>query len=162
MAERFRHSGHVLRFIEYMDVGNSNGWNLAEVVPSQEVLDRIGAVHALEPVQTSEMGRVAERWRYRDGGGEIGVISSVTHAFCGGCTRARLSPEGKLFLCLFAHEGHDLRAPLREGASDAELAGIVSGIWGARNDHYSELRGRNAAAPQPDPGRKVEMSYIGG
>ncbi|CAB3717064.1 Molybdenum cofactor biosynthesis protein A [Achromobacter denitrificans] len=158
MAERFRHTGHTLRFIEYMDVGNTNGWNLAEVVPSREVLDRIGAVHPIEPVVDGEMGRVAERWRYLDGGGEIGVISSVTHAFCGGCTRARLSPEGKLFLCLFAHEGHDLRAPLRDGASDDELARILSGIWAARGDNYSEQRGRNMA----DPSRKIEMSYIGG
>ena len=162
MAERFRHSGHILRFIEYMDVGNTNGWNLTEVVPSQEVLDRIGAVYPLEPVQTDDMGRVAERWRYADGGGEIGVISSVTQAFCGGCTRARLSPEGKLYLCLFAHEGFDLRAPLRDGASDAELAAILAGIWGGRHDNYSELRGRNMADPTPTSGRKVEMSYIGG
>lgn len=158
MAERFRHSGHILRFIEYMDVGNTNGWNLAEVVPSQEVLDRIAAVYPLEPVVSGEMGRVAERWRYQDGGGEIGVISSVTQAFCGGCTRARLSPEGKLFMCLFAHEGHDLRAPLRDGATDLELARILAGIWAARNDNYSEQRGRNMA----DPARKIEMSYIGG
>ena len=158
MAERFRHSGHILRFIEYMDVGNSNGWNLTEVVPSQEVLARIAAVHPLEPVAADDMGRVAERWRYQDGGGEIGVISSVTHAFCGGCTRARLSPEGKLFLCLFAHQGYDLRAPLRDGASDDELAAILTGIWAARGDNYSELRGRQ----QADPARKVEMSYIGG
>ncbi|MBB1626181.1 GTP 3',8-cyclase MoaA [Achromobacter sp. UMC71] len=158
MAERFRHSGHILRFIEYMDVGNSNGWNLTEVVPSQEVLARIAAVHPLEPVAADDMGRVAERWRYLDGGGEIGVISSVTHAFCGGCTRARLSPEGKLFLCLFAHQGYDLRAPLRDGATDDELAAILTGIWAARGDNYSELRGRQ----QADPARKVEMSYIGG
>ncbi len=158
MAERFRHSGHILRFIEYMDVGNSNGWNLTEVVPSQEVLARIAAVHPLEAVAGDDMGRVAERWRYQDGGGEIGVISSVTHAFCGGCTRARLSPEGKLFLCLFAHQGYDLRAPLRDGASDDELAAILTGIWAARGDNYSELRGRQDA----DPSRKVEMSYIGG
>lgn len=158
MAERFRHSGHILRFIEYMDVGNSNGWNLTEVVPSQEVLARIAAVHPLEPVAADGMGRVAERWRYLDGGGEIGVISSVTHAFCGGCTRARLSPEGKLFLCLFAHQGYDLRAPLRGGATDDELAAILTGIWAARDDNYSEVRGRQ----QADPARKVEMSYIGG
>lgn len=158
MAERFRNSGHILRFIEYMDVGNTNGWNLAEVVPSREVLDRIAAVHPIEPISDGEMGRVAERWRYLDGGGEIGVISSVTHAFCGGCTRARLSPEGKLFLCLFAHEGYDLRAPLRDGASDEELARILAGIWAGRADNYSEQRGRNMA----DPSRKIEMSYIGG
>ncbi|MOA28672.1 Cyclic pyranopterin monophosphate synthase [compost metagenome] len=131
-------------------------------MPSQEVLDRIGAVYPLEPVQTDDMGRVAERWRYADGGGEIGVISSVTQAFCGGCTRARLSPEGKLYLCLFAHEGFDLRAPLRDGASDTELAAIVAGIWGGRHDNYSELRGRNMADTTPTSGRKVEMSYIGG
>ncbi|WP_025137291.1 GTP 3',8-cyclase MoaA [Achromobacter sp. DH1f] len=158
MAERFRHSGHILRFIEYMDVGNTNGWNLTEVVPSQEVLARIGAVYPLAPVAADDMGRVAERWRYLDGGGEIGVISSVSHAFCGGCTRARLSPEGKLFLCLFAHQGYDLRAPLRDGASDDELAAILTGIWAGRGDNYSEQRGRHMA----DPARKVEMSYIGG
>ena len=158
MAERFRGSGHILRFIEYMDVGNTNGWNLTEVVPSAQVLARIGEVYPLEPIAADGMGRVAERWRYRDGAGEIGVISSVTQAFCGGCTRARLSPEGKLFLCLFGHEGHDLRAPLRDGASDDELAAILTGIWAVRGDNYSEQRGRNMA----DPARKVEMSYIGG
>jgi cyclic pyranopterin phosphate synthase len=158
MARRFRHSGHILRFIEYMDVGNTNGWNMAEVVPSSEVLARIGQEFPLEPVVADAMGRVAERWRYLDGGGEIGLISSVTQAFCGGCTRARLSPEGKLYLCLFAHDGHDLRAPLRDGASDDELAAIIAGIWTARGDNYSELRGRNMA----DPSRKIEMSYIGG
>ena len=158
MARRFRHSGHILRFIEYMDVGNTNGWNMAEVVPSSEVLARIGQEFPLEPVAADAMGRVAERWRYLDGGGEIGLISSVTQAFCGGCTRARLSPEGKLYLCLFAHDGHDLRAPLRDGASDDELAAIIAGIWAARGDNYSELRGRNMA----DPSRKIEMSYIGG
>ena len=157
MARRFRHSGHILRFIEYMDVGNTNGWNMAEVVPSSEVLARIGQEFPLEPVVADAMGRVAERWRYLDGGGEIGLISSVTQAFCGGCTRARLSPEGKLYLCLFAHDGHDLRA-LRDGASDDELAAIIAGIWTARGDNYSELRGRNMA----DPSRKIEMSYIGG
>ena len=158
MARRFRHSGHILRFIEYMDVGNTNGWNMAEVVPSSEALARIGQEFPLEPVAADAMGRVAERWRYLDGGGEIGLISSVTQAFCGGCTRARLSPEGKLYLCLFAHDGHDLRAPLRDGASDDELAAIIAGIWAARGDNYSELRGRNMA----DPSRKIEMSYIGG
>lgn len=158
MAERLRGSGHILRFIEYMDVGNTNGWNLTEVMPSLEVLARIDAAYPLEPIAADGMGRVAERWRYRDGAGEIGVISSVTRAFCGGCTRARLSPEGKLFLCLFGHEGHDLRAPLRDGASDADLAALLTGLWAARDDNYSERRGRNMA----DPTRKVEMSYIGG
>ena len=113
MARRFRHSGHILRFIEYMDVGNTNGWNMAEVVPSSEVLARIGQEFPLEPVAADAMGRVAERWRYLDGGGEIGLISSVTQAFCGGCTRARLSPEGKLYLCLFAHDGHARAAARR-------------------------------------------------
>lgn len=158
MAERFRGSGHILRFIEYMDVGNTNGWNLTEVVPSEEVLARIGAVHALEPISTDDMGRVAERWRYRDGGGEIGVISSVTHAFCGGCTRARLSPEGKLFLCLFGHEGHDLRAPCATAPATMNWppSSRVSGPPGATTT--PEQRGCNMA----DPARKVEMSYIGG
>ncbi len=158
MARRFRGTGHILRFIEFMDVGSTNGWNLGEVVPSQEVLARIASEFPLEPLSSDAMGRVAERWRYADGGGEIGVISSVTHAFCGGCTRARLSPEGRLFLCLFAHEGHDLRAPLRDGATDDELAAMLAGIWSGRDDHYSEARGRETAASA----RKIEMSYIGG
>ncbi|MDM9562101.1 MULTISPECIES: GTP 3',8-cyclase MoaA [Bordetella] len=160
MARRFRHSGHVLRFIEYMDVGTTNGWNLTEVVPSDEVLRVIGAAHPLRPLESEIMGRVAERWAYADGGGEIGVISSVTHAFCGGCTRARLSPEGKVFLCLFASHGHDLRGLLRGGASDAQLAEAIAGIWAQRDDRYSELRGRGTAPA--DGERRVEMSYIGG
>ncbi|GAB1575582.1 GTP 3',8-cyclase MoaA [Bordetella petrii] len=160
MARRFRHTGHVLRFIEYMDVGTTNGWNLTEVVPSDEVLRVIGAAHALRPLESEIMGRVAERWAYADGGGEIGVISSVTHAFCGGCTRARLSPEGKVFLCLFASQGHDLRGLLRGGASDAQLAEAIAGIWAQRDDRYSELRGRGTAPAAGE--RRVEMSYIGG
>ncbi|SAI69226.1 molybdenum cofactor biosynthesis protein [Bordetella ansorpii] len=164
MARRFRNTGHVLRFIEYMDVGSTNGWNLTEVLPSADVLARIGSVWPLAPLQTDPMGRVAERWRYLDGGGEIGVISSVSHAFCEGCTRARLSPEGKLFLCLFATQGHDLRDPLRSGASDEQLAARLASVWGARADNYSERRAGHAsdsdpAGPAP---RKVEMSYIGG
>jgi len=161
MARRFRGTGHILRFIEYMDVGNTNGWNLAEVLPSADVIARIAREYPLEPVQTDPLGRVAERWRYLDGAGEIGVISSVTQAFCSGCTRARLSPEGKLFLCLFGHEGHDLRAPLRAGSTDAQMAARLARIWGARADNYSERR----ASHTPDPhagARKVEMSYIGG
>ncbi|AEE67921.1 molybdenum cofactor biosynthesis protein [Bordetella pertussis] len=157
MARRFRGSGHILRFIEYMDVGSTNGWNLSEVVPSDEVLARIAEHHPLAPLDTPVMGRVAERWRYDDGGGEIGAISSVTHAFCSGCTRARLSPEGRLFLCLFASHGHDLRAPLREGADDDSLARILTGIWGQRDDNYSERRGQGGGAAD-----RIEMSYIGG
>ncbi|MGN6581747.1 MAG: GTP 3',8-cyclase MoaA [Bordetella sp.] len=158
LARRFRGTGHVLRFIEYMDVGSTNGWNLAEVVPTPEVLERIGAEFPLEAVADEAMGRVAERWRYRDGAGEIGVISSVSHAFCGGCTRARLSPEGKLFLCLFASAGYDLREPLREGADDARLAELIAGTWSRRDDNYSERRAQGL----PQAARKIEMSYIGG
>lgn len=157
MARRFRGTGHVLRFIEYMDVGNTNGWNMAEVVPGAEVLARIGAEFPLEPVQAGYSGEVAERWRYRDGGGEIGVITSVTHAFCGDCNRARLSPEGKMFLCLFGSQGYDLRALLRGGATDERIAGALAGIWGGRDDAYSEHRGEDRPALP-----RVEMSYIGG
>ncbi|MCD0504255.1 GTP 3',8-cyclase MoaA [Bordetella petrii] len=161
MARRFRHSGHVLRFIEYMDVGATNGWNLREVVPSGEVLQAIGAAHPLRALETEVMGRVAERWAYEDGAGEIGVISSVTQAFCSGCTRARLSPEGKIFLCLFGTHGHDLRELVRGGASDDAIAHALAGIWGQRDDRYSELRG--LGVPIIGQGeRKVEMSYIGG
>ncbi|CAM4326512.1 GTP 3',8-cyclase MoaA [Bordetella tumbae] len=161
MAKHFRHSGHVLRFIEYMDVGNTNGWNLQEVVPSDEVLRRISGEYPLRALDAEVMGRVAERWTYADGGGEIGVISSVTHAFCSGCTRARLSPEGKIFLCLFASQGHDLRTLLRSGADDEQVARAMAGIWAQRDDRYSELRGRGVpVVPQGE--RKVEMSYIGG
>jgi cyclic pyranopterin phosphate synthase len=161
MARRFRGTGPGLRFIEYMDGGATNGWNLAEVMPSGQIIDRIGREFPLDALAEDAMGRVAERWRYRDGAGEIGVISSVSHAFCGGCTRARLSPEGQMFLCLFAARGHDLRAPLRAGASDARLADILAGIWGARDDNYSERRALQAPPAAGEP-RKIEMSYIGG
>lgn len=161
MAQRFRHSGHILRFIEYMDVGNTNGWNMPEVMPSQEVLDCIGKEHPLVAVSDTSMGRVARRWRYVDGAGEIGVISSVTEAFCGGCTRARLSPEGKMFSCLFASKGHDLRTALRdESISDETLAGMWAGIWAKRSDNYSERRGQGGFPPDSD--QRIEMSYIGG
>jgi cyclic pyranopterin phosphate synthase len=160
MARRFRGSGHVLRFIEYMDVGTTNGWNMAEVMPSADVLARIAAQFPLAPLHTDPMGRVAERWAYDDGAGEIGVISSVTHAFCEGCTRARLSPEGRLFLCLFATEGHDLRALIRGGSDDDQLARAVAGIWQGRADNYSERRVAHGA--QARAGHKIEMSYIGG
>ena len=157
LAERFRGSGHTLRFIEYMDVGNTNGWRLDDVVPAAEIVRRIDARWPLEPVAPARPDETARRWRYRDGAGEIGVIASVTEPFCGGCSRARLSAEGRLYTCLFARGGHDLRAPLRLGASDAELAETLAGIWGRRSDRYSELRTEQTAALP-----KVEMSYIGG
>ena len=151
----------ILRFIEYMDVGATNGWRMDEVLPSAQVQQRLGAVFPLEPLEAVTPGETAERWRYRDGGGEVGFISSVTRAFCRDCNRARLSTEGKMFLCLFASRGHDLRALLRGGYSDAQIAGAVAGIWRGRNDRYSELRG--AAGPALGGGeRRVEMHYIGG
>jgi GTP 3',8-cyclase len=157
MARHFKGSGHILRFIEFMDVGSSNGWRLDDVVPSAQVIARIDAEHRLEPIDPNYEGEVAERWRYRDGSGEIGVISSVTQAFCRSCTRARLSTEGKLYLCLFAQSGHDLRALVRDGANDAEISTAIAYIWRARTDRYSELR--NAATAGM---KKIEMSYIGG
>ncbi len=158
LAEHFRGTGHVLRFIEYMDVGTSNGWVLDDVVPSAEVVRRIDAVHPLEPLGPSAPGETARRWRYRDGAGEIGVISSVTEAFCGSCTRARVSAEGRLFTCLFASDGLDLRALLRDGADDAALAAALTGTWRDRDDRYSEQRSELT----PSAGRRIEMSYIGG
>ncbi len=140
MARHFKDTPFTLRFIEYMDVGTTNGWDLAEVVPSAEIVDRIGAEMPLEPIGAAAPGETATRWRYRDGSGEIGVISSVTEAFCGTCNRARISTEGKLFTCLFASEGHDLRALLRGGIDDAGLAEAMASIWGARDDRYSEVR----------------------
>jgi GTP 3',8-cyclase len=157
MAERFRGTGHVLRFIEYMDVGHTNGWRLDDVVPAAEIVRRIDAVWPLEPLGAASADSTSRRWRYRDGGGEIGVVASVTQPFCGGCSRARLSAEGRLYTCLFALRGHDLRAPLRGGASDEELADVLRGIWTKRTDRYSELRTADTAALP-----KVEMSYIGG
>jgi len=157
LARHFRHSGPILRFIEYMDVGSSNGWKLDEVVPSAEVLRRIGAEFPLTPIDPNYPGEVAERWRYLDGAGEIGVISSVTQAFCDTCSRIRLSTEGKLYTCLFAAEGHDLRALLRSGADDAALDATIAGIWRQRTDRYSQLR--MVATPGL---KKIEMSYIGG
>ncbi|TVO65806.1 GTP 3',8-cyclase MoaA [Denitromonas ohlonensis] len=157
MARHFKGSGHILRFIEFMDVGASNGWRLDDVVPSREVIDRIHAVFPLESSQPNYTGEVAERWRYLDGDGEVGVISSVTQAFCSTCTRIRLSTEGKLYTCLFANEGHELRAPLRGGASDEELAAIIHRTWQARSDRYSEIRTENTHEL-----KRIEMSYIGG
>ena len=157
LVRYFRGSGHVLRFIEYMDVGSTNGWRLDEVVPAAEILERIGAEFPLEPVPPEYPGEVATRYRFRDGAGEIGVIASVTRPFCGDCTRARLSADGRLYTCLFAVSGHDLRAPLRSGASDEELRQRIEAVWAVRTDRYSELR--SAATPRAS---KVEMSYIGG
>ncbi len=156
LAERFRGTGHVLRFIEYMDVGHTNGWRLDDVVPAEEIVRRIGAAWPLEPVAAGP-DSTSSRWRYKDGAGEIGVIASVTQPFCGGCSRARLSAEGSLYTCLFALRGHDLRAPLRAGATDEELAETLRGIWTRRTDRYSELRTAETASLP-----KVEMSYIGG
>ena len=157
MARHFRSTGHIVRFIEFMDVGSSNGWDMAAVVPSREIVERISAVFPLESADPNYTGEVAERWRYIDGAGEIGVISSVTQAFCSTCTRIRLSTEGKLFTCLFAQSGHDLRALLRGGASDADLDNAIARVWLARTDRYSEIRTANTAKQ-----RKIEMSYIGG
>ncbi len=167
MAKHFRHSGNVLRFIEYMDVGATNGWRMDEVLASSQVIERINAEFPVAAIGANYLGETAERWRYADGGGEIGVISSVTHAFCGDCNRARLSTEGKLFLCLFASKGHDLRALLRgntdERFSDEQIANAVGNIWHKRDDRYSELRAALPADTQIGDGKKrVEMSYIGG
>jgi GTP 3',8-cyclase len=163
MAGRFKGSNVVLRFIEYMDVGSSNGWNMAEVLPSAEVVARIAEVFPLVPLERHTTAETAQRWAYADGSGEIGVISSVTRAFCGACTRARLSTEGKLYLCLFASSGHDLRTLLRNGSSDAELATAIARIWQARDDRYSLLRGsQSGAAARETSAPRIEMSYIGG
>ena len=159
MARHFKGTGAVLRFIEYMDVGATNGWRMDEVLPSADVVARITRVLPLIPVSATVLGETAERWRYADGGGEVGVISSVTKAFCSDCNRARLSTEGKLFLCLFANRGHDLRAMLRGGCDDAQIAAAIGLIWQARDDRYSELR---ASAQAPSSERRVEMHYIGG
>ncbi len=164
MARHFKGSGAVLRFIEYMDVGATNGWRMDEVLPSREVVARIGAELPLRHVASDVAGETAARWRYADGGGEIGVISSVTQAFCHDCNRARLSTEGKLFLCLFASHGHDLRALLRGDYSDAQIAGAIGLIWQGRDDRYSELRSSAGGASRDASGgeRRVEMHYIGG
>jgi cyclic pyranopterin phosphate synthase len=157
LPEHFRGSGHVLRFIEYMDVGSTNGWQLEDVVSAEEIVRRISERWPLEPAATERADATARRWRYADGAGEIGVIASVTQPFCGGCSRARLSAEGRLYTCLFAARGHDLRAPLRLGATDEELVEQLRGIWTRRTDRYSELRTAETASLP-----KVEMSYIGG
>jgi cyclic pyranopterin phosphate synthase len=157
MAERWRGTGHIARFIEYMDVGSSNGWRMDDVVPSAEVVRRISERWPLEPIDANYSGEVAERWRYADGAGEIGVISSVTQAFCSTCNRMRLSTEGSLFTCLFAQSGHDLKALVRAGASDEAIRNEIAAVWQQRTDRYSEIRTEATSRE-----RKVEMSYIGG
>ena len=157
MARRFRGSGHIVRFIEFMDVGATNGWRMDDVVPASEIVRRIDAELPLIDAERNYAGEVAERWCYRDGGGEIGVIASVTRAFCRDCTRVRLSTEGRLYTCLFANAGHDLRALLRQGGTDAELATAIATVWRHRDDRYSEIRTENTARSP-----RIEMSYIGG
>lgn len=157
IARRFRGTGHVVRFIEFMDVGATNGWRMDDVVPAAEIVAAIGAEFPLEPLEPAYRGEVAERYRYRDGAGEIGVIASVTQPFCGDCTRARLSADGKLYTCLFAVRGHDLRAVLRSGVGDDEIETAIRAIWTRRTDRYSELRTGETSRL-----KKVEMSFIGG
>ena len=157
MARHFRGTGRILRFIEYMDVGSSNGWRLNDVVSAREIVATIDRELPLEPVEKNYPGEVAERWRYRDGSGEIGVIASVTQAFCADCTRARLSADGSLYTCLFATQGHDLRPLVRGDATDSQIADSIAAIWTARDDRYSELRSAETAGL-----KKIEMSFIGG
>lgn len=157
MAEHFRWSGHILRFIEYMDVGTTNGWRMEDVVPAREIIERLNARWPLEPAEPNYFGEVAERWRYKDGAGEIGIIASVTMPFCHSCTRARLSADGQLYTCLFGTRGYDLKTLLRSGASDTDLSDFIASIWRVRDDRYSEVRSE-ATLNLP----KVEMSRIGG
>jgi len=157
LARRFRGTGHIVRFIEYMDVGNSNGWRMADVVSGREILELLQREWPLVPAGPQYFGEVAERWQYADGAGEVGIITSVTQPFCGTCTRARLAADGKMYLCLFANLGHDFRALLRGGASDSEIESVIARVWGSRDDRYSDQRS------EATPGlRKVEMSHIGG
>jgi len=157
MARYFHGTGHILRFIEYMDVGTTNGWRLDDVVPARKVVATIDAEMPLEPVDPNYRGEVANRYRYKDGGGEVGIIASVTKPFCADCTRARISAEGKLYTCLFASRGHDLRALVRGGTSDDEVADAIASLWRVRDDRYSEIRASETARLE-----KMEMSYIGG
>jgi cyclic pyranopterin phosphate synthase len=157
MARYFKGTGMTLRFIEFMDVGSTNGWRLDDVIPAREIVDMIGREMPLEPVQAGYRGEVAARYRYTDGGGEIGVISSVTQPFCADCTRARLSADGSLYTCLFATEGHDLRALLRNDASDEDITHAIASVWTERTDRYSDLRSEQTAGLH-----KIEMSFIGG
>jgi len=163
LARFFRESGHIVRFIEFMDVGTLNGWDLTQVVPATEIAERIDREFPIEPIAPNYPGEVASRYRYRDGAGEIGIIPSVSKPFCAGCTRARLTIEGKLVTCLFAESGADLRTPLRSGKTDAELTEQIQAIWSARNDRYSEQRASLAASPNREGARsKIEMYQIGG
>jgi cyclic pyranopterin phosphate synthase len=157
LARHFRGGPHILRFIEFMDVGATNGWRLDDVVPAAEIVRAVAAAFPLEPAEPAYRGEVARRWRYRDGGGEIGVIASVTQPFCGDCTRARISAEGRLYTCLFATRGHDLRALVRSGSPDELLREAIDRVWARRSDRYSELRSQQTADLP-----RVEMSYIGG
>jgi cyclic pyranopterin phosphate synthase len=157
LARYFKDSGHIVRFIEYMDVGHTNGWRMDDVVPAAEIIRTIDAELPLQAIDPNYSGEVAERWRFRDGTGEIGVIASVTQAFCRDCTRARLSTDGKIFTCLFATEGYDVRALLRGDYRDAQIENAVAAIWRQRADRYSEIRSANTVRAA-----KVEMSYIGG
>jgi cyclic pyranopterin phosphate synthase len=157
MARHFKGSGHILRFIEYMDVGATNGWRMDDVIPTRELVRMINAEMPIETIDANYQGEVAERWRYKDGGGEVGFISSVTQAFCRDCNRARVSTEGKLYTCLFATEGHDLRTLVRSDASDDDILASIGQVWRAREDRYSEIRSEQTSGL-----RKVEMSYIGG
>jgi cyclic pyranopterin phosphate synthase len=157
MARYFRGTGRILRFIEYMDVGSSNGWRLDDVVSAREIVATIDRDLPLEPIEKNYVGEVAERWRYRDGSGEIGVIASVTQAFCADCTRARLSADGSLYTCLFATQGHDLRGLVRGEMTDAQIADAIAAIWTSRDDRYSELRSEETVGL-----KKIEMSFIGG
>jgi len=157
MARLFREKGYTLRFIEYMDVGHTNGWRMDDVIPAAEIVKIINAEMPLEPLNPNYPGEVAERWQYKDGSGEIGMVASVTQAFCSTCNRARLSAEGKLYTCLFAVKGHDLRDLMRGGATDDEISQAIARLWGKRGDRYSELRSENTISLP-----KVEMSHIGG
>jgi cyclic pyranopterin phosphate synthase len=157
MARRFRGTGHIVRFIEFMDVGATNGWRMDDVVPSAEVVRRIDQAFPCEPVNPNHFGEVAKRWRYKDGAGEFGIISSVTQAFCSSCNRARLSTDGSLYTCLFAHEGYDLKSIIRGGGTDEDLSRAIAAVWQQREDRYSEIRTAETART-----RKVEMSFIGG
>ena len=157
MARFFREKGYILRFIEYMDVGHTNGWRLDDVIPAAEIIKMIDAEMPLEPLEPNYRGEVAERWRYKDGSGEIGAVTSVTQAFCGDCNRARLSAEGKLYTCLFAVKGYDLRGLIRRGATDDEISQEIARVWSRRTDRYSEIRSEKTISLP-----KVEMSHIGG
>jgi cyclic pyranopterin phosphate synthase len=164
MARYFRQAGHILRFIEYMDVGHTNGWRMDDVVPAAEVIELIDREMPLVTVASSYPGEVADRWAYRDGSGEVGIIASVTEPFCADCNRARLTADGELYTCLFANVGHDLRAPLRANASDTDLLASITSVWRTRDDRYSELRSLATVQPEvvrADPNR-IEMSRIGG